>query len=289
MTSTSTEICMDCSSLQRYEGPEEGLAAADLPVLLSGKSSWKDWQVDIVDLLRKFYGDRRISEFRTVYGSALQIPRQLRARHAKLLDEILSAWTLSRYLDAAREEDLPVYLANLALLDLPEVNKYYERCTKMGANLLRHVEKAAAPELFVGARNTQYGGLHVDAAGGSVWCLCLAGKKEWVVFPPSDSEDLMPHRCGDRQLRHSFLNPWNAAACSQYSMERLHPYRVVLRVGEALFLPPNWWHITRNHGLTITINERMWGWKTLPYLVRWFWYMASGKLLPGTRQPFVLY
>jgi hypothetical protein len=286
---TSAQIYLECSSLQPFDGPDADLVAGDLPLLLSGKSSWKDWEINIVDLLREFYGNRRISGFRTLYGSVVQTPRRLHARYAKLVDEILSTWTLSQYLDTAQEKELPVYLANLALRDLPEVYKYYEQCTKLGGNLLRRIERASAPELFIGANNTQYGGLHVDAGGGSVWCVCLTGAKEWVVFPPSDSEELKPHRSGDSQLRHSFLNPWNEATCSQYSTERLHPYRVFLRAGEALYLPPNWWHITRNHALTITINERMWQWKTVALLVRWFWYVAWGKVLPGTRQPFVLY
>ena len=287
--SMPTETWSDCSTVPMSENLQPGAVPLDRPVLLSGKESWRDWRIDIVDLLREFYGNERIAKFRTLYGAALQVPRQLLGRHAKLIDEISNTWTLSRYLDAARDQDLPVYLANLALADLPEVSKYYERCTQMGGNLLRWFERAAAPELFIGAHNTQYGGLHVDSAGGSVWCLGLAGEKEWVVFPPSDSDALMPHRDGDGQLRHSFLNPWNAATWPLYSTRRLHPYRVFVRAGQALYLPPNWWHITKNHGLTITINERMWRWGTVPYVVRWFWHELCGKLLPGTRQPFVLY
>ncbi len=258
------------------------------PVLVDGRRCWPR-DTSVLSVLADEYGHRKLSEVRTLYGSAAHTERSkgLNAEVHARIAHCLATWTLSDYLEAAKAGEAEFYLANLALQQFPEIVSRY-RSPDVGPKNVVPFEVARAPELFVGSSNTQYSNLHVDSMGGSVWCVCLEGEKEWVVFPPSDSQLLCPFRLGDLQLRHSLLDPWNKEMCARFLLEELHPYRVRLKPGQALFLPPNWWHVTRNHGLTITINERLWSWSTLHYLVPWFFAELRAKI-PGRQQPYILY
>ena len=265
--------------------------ARAMPVVIDGRGCWSRWDEDVLDVLERHYGRMKLTELRTLYGSSAQIG-MAKWEDEEVLEHVrgqFTSWTVSDYLKAARRDEAAFYLANLALRDFPEIKRRYRSPDIGPRNLVGFSEKANAPELFVGASNTQYSNLHVDGGGGSVWCVCLSGEKEWIVFPPSDSERLCPFRTGDLQLRHSMLDPWSEESCARYRTTELHPVRVFLKAGQALFLPPNWWHITRNHGLTVTLNERVWWWQTLHYYVRGVFHSKVRQIMPGTPQPYVLY
>ena len=292
---TAADTPLSCASLDVLPGSSRDQFAAVArrqPVLLDGRDCWSGWDDDVLSVLRRHYGERSLSEMRTLYGLPAQV------RRAKWVDpatmgpiyELIAAWTVDDYLAASARGEAPFYLANLALGQFPEIKRRYTPPRIGPRNLVRFSERASAPELFVGSANTQYSHLHVDAVGGSVWCVCLYGEKEWIVFPPGDSEKLRPFREGSLgQLRQSMLDPWDPRSCAEFPVRELHPYRVRLQAGQALFLPPNWWHITRNNGLTVTINERAWSWSTLRYFAPFLWHELKGRALPGTPQPYVLY
>ena len=258
------------------------------PVLVDARGCWPR-DANVLSLLSFDYGHLKLSDMGTLYGSLAHTERSLglNPEVSARIRSRLEAWTLSDFLEAAKAGEAEFYLANLALKQFPRIANRY-RSPDVGPRNVIPSERARAPELFVGSANTQYSNLHVDSIGGSVWCVCLEGEKEWVVFPPEDSKFLCAFRLGDLQLRHSLLDPWNKELCARFPLAQLHPYRVRLQAGQALFLPPNWWHITRNHGLTITINERLWSWSTLRYFIPWFFAELRARI-PEIQQPYVLY
>lgn len=259
------------------------------PLLVDAQAFWGEWDEDALSLLDAAHGDVPLRSLRTLYGEILQVPiRRYRADQTSLAD-FIDEWTVGDYLRRARAGETAAYLANVALSDLPSIAAHYRPPTLAGRNLLRWNEQVTAPEAFIGPAHTQYGILHVDGRGGAIWCTCLAGAKEWVVFPPTDADLLLPHRgVGESQLRRSFLDPWLERTWSLYSVEQLHPRRVIVRAGQALYLPPGWWHIARNTEMTFTINERTWSWGAVPSLLKSWWFDAKNRVLPGTRQPYVL-
>ncbi len=282
--------CASVDVLSSTQRDDFDRIARTSPVLVDARACWPR-DANVLSLLTFDYGHLKLNEVRTIYGFVAQLERSqgLNPDTWARVRLLLDSWTISDYVDAASAGDAPFYLANLALAYLPEIAKRYSSPEVGPRNLLRLFERARAPELFVGSSNTRYSNLHVDAMGGSVWCVCLAGEKEWVVFPPEDSKNLCPFRMGDLQIRHSLLDPWNQDMCARFPLGSLHPYRVRLQPGQALFLPPNWWHVTRNHGLTVTINERLWSWKTLRHIAPALFHELQARVLPGTPQPYVLY
>lgn len=97
------------------------------------------------------------------------------------------------------------------------------------------------------------------------------GRKEWLIFPPSDQRDLYvpwpEHPDGILNWSPIDVSAPDINRFPRYG--RLRPYRHVLEPGEVLYLPAGWWHGVRYEDIAISINM-FWRDAAVPFACREF-------------------
>ncbi|MCS6818353.1 MAG: cupin-like domain-containing protein [Chitinophagales bacterium] len=101
------------------------------------------------------------------------------------------------------------------------------------------------------------------------------GKKQIILFPPSDRKYLYPNHFFSRHPNFARFNPLQPDYHNFPLAKKSHPVEIILQAGEILFIPSLWWHYIRNLETSAAVN--FWwnvGWKVLPA-----WGMAKIKKL----------
>ena len=116
------------------------------------------------------------------------------------------------------------------------------------------------PEIFIGQQGTQFGHLHQDQVSVHVGFVQLEGRKEFAVLPPDDGRYL--YRIAGRefpwQLRNSRVRYDDLENYRQFPLLRqANPSKIVLEAGDALLLPADWWHTTRNLTDSVSFSIRI--------------------------------
>jgi histone arginine demethylase JMJD6 len=134
------------------------------------------------------------------------------------------------------------------------------------------LNRASEVELFIGGAGTLierrrgehaagYGGLHGERIEGFVdlhydptacpVLLCqVYGQKEFILFSPGDTPSLYA------QGRHSAVpNVFDPDFGRFPLLERATPYRFVQEPGDAIYVPPFWWHATRMRTVSIAVGS----------------------------------
>ncbi|MFM8890098.1 MAG: cupin-like domain-containing protein [Planctomycetia bacterium] len=97
------------------------------------------------------------------------------------------------------------------------------------------------------------------------------GRKEWLVFPPSDQRDLYvpwpEHPDGILNWSPIDVSAPDFDSFPRYG--RLRPYRHILEPGEVLYLPAGWWHGVRYEDIAISVNM-FWRDAAVPFACRRF-------------------
>ena len=145
---------------------------------------------------------------------------------------------------------------------LPELRQHLKDPAQFQPNWVNHraLDRLGGPELFVGQAGTRFGCLHQDHASVHVGFVQLQGEKEFVLYPPEDGPYL--YRWTTRhfpyQTRNSWLHYADLENYEQYPLLRYtHPRRVVLRAGQAMLLPADWWHTTLNLSDSVSYSIRI--------------------------------
>ena len=217
------------------------------------------WQhkVGLLQTMRELYGSRRLDSFGGSYGWSV------RYRQVEDYDEI-NIHTLSEYLDAfeSGSTQLP-YLRHLSVnRAMRELRRYIKHPAEFGNNWVSHprLDRLSGPEFFIGQAGTTFGHVHQDQAAVHVGFVQLQGEKEFVVFPPEDSKYLYPTsgREFPYQLRNSKVSYKSINDVKTFPLLRkASPMRIRLRRGQALLLPANWWHTTRNISDSVGYSVRI--------------------------------
>lgn len=82
----------------------------------------------------------------------------------------------------------------------------------------------------------------------------LYGKKRWILFPPEDTDFLLPTRIPyEESSVYSRINfeQWTETIPD---IEGTHPHVVELLPGDVLFVPRHWWHYVHNKELSVSVN-----------------------------------
>ena len=149
-----------------------------------------------------------------------------------------------------------LYMRNLHLFDwFPELLEEVALPPLFGTNHLAHSDRGYPVawtrwfELFINTRDCRgFPFLHKDMCNTHAFSMQLAGEKAFVMFPPEDESNLYPLPSSSRS---GIATPFIMSECvdlrSFPSYADTHPQRAVLRPGELLFTPSNWWHTTRVH------------------------------------------
>jgi len=119
-------------------------------------------------------------------------------------------------------------------------------------NLSRLLNRGPNAEIYIGGVGSGFNLLHWDALYEHVFAFQIYGEKHWIVFPPSDSENVYPHE-GHPNL--SQINVFGGFDPQQFPrLADAHPRRLLLHAGDMLFLPGGWWHTTHIDGPSISVS-----------------------------------
>jgi len=109
------------------------------------------------------------------------------------------------------------------------------------------VERVA---LFAGPKGTA-SAMHQDAFSPHVWVAQLRGEKAWRLCAPKDLE------AASAGKTDAFNDADNVGASV---------YETLLKPGDVLYLPPDWWHQVRNESSSVAVFGHFW---TYPDAHRW--------------------
>ncbi len=150
----------------------------------------------------------------------------------------------------ASDEDNPApYFNNIEfkshfpeLLDEIPYFKYAQPCRVDSKFLSRKLMGSGWYELFIGGPGREFPFLHTDFKGVFSWITQLHGDKECVFYSPDQVEYMYP---SESNYRRSAINAFNPDLEKYPLFAKAKPIRCVLKQGESLYVPPEWWHTTR--------------------------------------------
>ncbi len=217
------------------------------------------WQhtLPMLDMLRARYGHLPVDQLGGSYGWSV--------RHTQSAAyERLQINTLAEYIDAFRSGGVKLpYLRHLSLnRGLPALRPHIKDPAEFRPNWVdfKWLDRLGGPELFIGQRGTGFGWLHQDHASVHVGFVQLQGEKEFVLFPPTDGPNLY-HTAGQQfpyQQRNSWLKFHDLENDTKYPLLRhTNPRRLVLKAGQALLMPADWWHTTLNLSDSVSYSIRI--------------------------------
>lgn len=253
------------------------------------------WQHDtpLLDMLRAEAGHEMLACLGGTYGWSV--------RYRQREDYVgLGVETLADYIDAFREgtKKLP-YLRHISLNKAAiKLRRYIKDPVAFGPNWVTHprLNRLGGPELFIGQQGTTFGHVHRDHVNVHVGFVQLQGEKEMVLFPPEDRPYM--YACPGREFpfqhratRVRYVDLENYADFPL--LRQATPHRIVLREGQALVMPANWWHTTYNRSDSISYSIRIvnstnvlgCAWQHLKGVPRWLQRAALGPPKPAAAAP----
>lgn len=257
------------------------------PVVCDAAYSCQYDAASVMQALKETYGHMKIRELGVTYGATLRIQQlgKFIPDDVKAFQQLVLDLSVREFLEEA-ESGFILYLSNLSIpQNFPLLSDLYHMPSIYGLNLRRPLSKRGSDqEIFIGPAGTGFGRLHQDTPGPAVWFLQLEGEKEFVLFPPTDRYALGAHRQAPRQSEmFSSFDPYSDRNSPCFDHADLHPYRAVLKAGQVMFLPPNWFHTARNLTLSVTIAERFWSTLNAHFILRYYLMRLFSRVFPFLR------
>lgn len=211
----------------------------------------------LLDSLTQLYGHLRLDRLQGSYGWVLKWTERDRASSHRIA-------TLGDYLALFRQgvPDLP-YLTHLSVnRHLPDLRAGFVSPPQFRPNWVDTpaLDRLSGPEIFLGPAGSGFGLIHVDHAAVHVGFWQVQGEKRFVLFPPEDGRYLYRFRGAQfpYQLRNSRVTASDYRNFARYPLLRhAHPQTLVLRAGQCLLLPANWWHSTENLSHSVSYSIRI--------------------------------
>jgi hypothetical protein len=237
--------------------------SAHRPVLV--KNAFPRWRALgkwTPEFFRREHGRRRV----TVAGEAMTM--------AEYVDRVLAS-TPERPVAYLRELAVRSFAPELGDDLLPFVDyalPNWLRGNYPDGALDRKLNRASEVELFIGGAGTLierrrgetaggYGGLqgeriegfvdlHYDPTACPVLLCQIYGRKEFTLFSPGDTPFLYARG------RHSAVPNLDEPDFERFPLLRkATPYRFVQEPGDAVYVPPFWWHATRMRTVSIAVGS----------------------------------
>merc|ERR1719330_1681483 len=107
-------------------------------------------------------------------------------------------------------------------------------------------------KVFMGPAGT-VSRLHHDTYSTHVWLSQVRGRKQFVVYPPEDTEHLHCHEEDEAEGHTTEFDP-SAPDFEAFPLaRRARAYSVVVEEGETVVLPSRWWHYAKSLTPSITL------------------------------------
>lgn len=115
------------------------------------------------------------------------------------------------------------------------------------------LNRGAAIELYIGGKGSAFPVLHYDGAGTHAFLMQIYGRKQFIVYPPSQEEFLYP---SPEKENLSLINSIEKPDLQRFPLfAKAVPTTFVLEPGELLFVPSHWWHTTKMLTPSITLSS----------------------------------
>ncbi|XP_014271464.1 HSPB1-associated protein 1 homolog isoform X1 [Halyomorpha halys] len=222
----------------------EKITSSEIPLLFKNSLHWNilNWSVDEWNA---FLNDSSVKyPFRV--GSMLCSRDPQWERNCEVAD-----MTFSDFFKKFNEKNNP---KNWWYFDYKHIEEWLrEKADKMDINWkdFGHPEiTAKGSTLWIGTKGA-HTPCHIDTYGCNLVAQ-LYGKKRWILFPPSETNNLKPSRIPyEESSIYSQINFF--CGCSDFS-EIKNIYVVDLEPGDVLFVPFHWWHYVENLSSAISVN-----------------------------------
>ncbi len=110
-------------------------------------------------------------------------------------------------------------------------------------------------KLLVGGVGSKFPVMHFDGENSHAGIVQIYGEKEFVVFPPEDSQYLYPRSA---LPNHSMVDdPVMQDRVRFPLLANATLYRTVLKPGDMIFVPAHWWHAARALSVSISTCTNM--------------------------------
>ena len=225
------------------------------PLVFDYAGLWRH-TLPLLEVMRSRYGHLPIGQLGGSYGSSVR-PEQVAPFRE------LGIRTLGEYLTAYKAGTRLPYLRHISLnRSLPALRPHLHDPAEFRPNWVDHrwLDRFSGPELFIGQDGSGFGCFHQDHASVHIGFVQLTGEKEFALYPPGDSPYLYRWSGGyfPYQRRNSWLQFDDVDKVEKFPLlAHTHPRRLLLKAGQALLLPADWWHTTRNHGDCISYSIRI--------------------------------
>jgi hypothetical protein len=174
----------------------------------------------------------------------------------------LTVGDLIDLIERSTAENPAPYLRNLLVADwapelLPAISPMPD-CTKpnwFDSRFFPASRSLSAIELYIGGAGASFPILHYDNMHTHAFLMQLWGTKEYLAYPPEQSQWLYP-RPGIERNKSSIPDIDHPDLARFPLLANATPYRTLLHGGETLFVPSGWWHTARilEPSITVSIN-----------------------------------
>jgi len=215
---------------------ERDYYSKQLPVIITGRlATWRAMSEWTPEGIKALWPD-------AVLHASLNLPVGRAPGHYKWSDH--TRWMkVSEFVDAMATATSPCYMRQAPSEKLAGFEDFFDFGTLMDIK-----GREPKPNLWFGSTGTD-SGLHWDA--GMNFLAQIYGSKQIVLFAPGDTRNIYPF---PDQIRWSGFNAIEPDFDAYPRARRASPITGVLGPGEAIFMPPTWWHQVRSLDAAISIN-----------------------------------
>ena len=144
--------------------------------------------------------------------------------------------------------DIPEYFPEY--LDIiPEMN--YGKSNRLFSRLLLNIfsKRNNQQQLFFGGKGCAFPKLHVDYNWPHTQLTQIIGDKEFILYPPNQTDYLYPEEVLSNYSQVDITNP----DYKKFPLfKNAEPLKVTVKAGETIFIPSGWWHTTYIHNFNLT-------------------------------------
>jgi hypothetical protein len=110
--------------------------------------------------------------------------------------------------------------------------------------------------LFIGGRSSGFPYLHYENYHEFGFVFQIYGEKEFTVLPPEQSPYVYPLESPKGIANKSSIRDLDNPDLEKFPLfAKATPVRFILGRGDMLFIPAGWWHTTRMHTVSISVNS----------------------------------
>jgi histone arginine demethylase JMJD6 len=179
-------------------------------------------------------------------------------------------YTMERFIDrvlSSTEADPAPYFRNQILYamfptlkqDIEPLPEYFQPNWLPDHYMVKYVgevlNRGAALELYIGGKGGAFPVLHYDGAGAHAFLMQVYGRKQFIIYPPSQEKFLYP---SPEKENLSLINSVDKPDLAKFPLfAQAEPTIFILEPGEMLFIPSHWWHTTKMLTPSISISANV--------------------------------